>query len=367
MIRVERPIIAAVLQAMPVAALAVDRRARVVAANAAAEALLGKRLVDRPFVTALRHPAINRALDEVLDAAQLPPPSEAGEDAVLPAGARLRATLSAGGQGHVCEVTVTRLAPEAGGGALLAIEDLTALAHAEQMRRDFVANVSHELRTPLTALVGFIETLRGPARDDPAARERFLAIMESEAGRMNRLVADLLSLSRVEGEERLRPAASIDLAALIRTTLATLTPVAEARDVALTACGVDAPVMLAGDADQIVQVLHNMMENALKHGGGSEVRVTLRHIAHEPALRGPGWAVEVADSGAGIDPLHLPRLTERFYRVDTHRSRAQGGTGLGLAIVKHIVSRHRGRLRIESTQGQGSRFTVILPAGPPRG
>lgn len=355
-------VLAAVLQGLPVAAVAVDRGARIIVVNAAAEALLGAGLTGRHFVTALRHPLVNQALDHVLDPMLPAPPSEPTSLQFAEGSVRLRVTIAPRGRHQVCDVTVSPLPQEAGGGVLLVIEDLTALEQAEQMRRDFVANVSHELRTPLTALMGFIETLRGPARDDPTARARFLAIMEREAGRMNRLVADLLSLSRVEGEERRRPSANIDVASLIRSTAATLAPAAEAQRVALTVLGADAPVLLPGDGDQIVQVLHNLIENALKYGGpDGEVRVSLRRLPHEPMLRGPGWAIEVADSGEGIDPVHLPRLTERFYRVDTHRSREQGGTGLGLAIVKHIISRHRGRLRIDSEKGQGSRFTVILP------
>jgi len=366
----ERGAIAGFLQAVPVPLIAVDGAARVIGASPAAVALLGLRgetagapLAGRPFVTLLRHPQVNQALEAVLDPARAP-----GVDTGLApapgAGLRLRAVLASAGRDIACEITVSPLGPAgpAGGGALVSIQDLTALEHAEAMRRDFVANVSHELRTPLTALMGFIETLRGPARDDAEARERFLEIMAREAGRMNRLVSDLLSLSRVEGGERQRPAGSVDLAALIRATAATLAPTAEAAGATLALDGVEAPVRLPGDADQIVQVLHNLIENAIKYGGGA-VRVSLALVAHEPVLRGPGWAIEVADSGEGIDPAHLPRLTERFYRVDSHRSRAQGGTGLGLAIVKHIVNRHRGRLKIESAPGQGSRFTVILPAG----
>ncbi len=349
--------------AVPVAMLVVDRRTRVLAANAAARAMFGPDLADRLFVTVIRQLAVNRALEWVLDPDAAPAPTP---DADLPPAAgdqhRLRATLSAQGHDRACVVTVAPVTVAGARGGAITIEDSTGVEHAEQMRRDFVANVSHELRTPLTALIGFIQTLRGPARNDAAARDRFLDIMDREAGRMNRLVADLLSLSRVEAEERRRPARDVDLAALVRGVAATLGPAAQAAGVQLQVDGADAPVPLPGDADQIVQVFHNLTENAIKYGAaGGLVRLKLAHIAHEPLLRGPGWAVTVEDRGEGIDPLHLPRLTERFYRVDAHRSREQGGTGLGLAIVKHIVNRHRGRLRIDSTKGQGSRFTVILP------
>jgi two-component system phosphate regulon sensor histidine kinase PhoR len=227
------------------------------------------------------------------------------------------------------------------------------------MRRDFVANVSHELRTPLTALMGFIETLKHAAKDDPRAREMFLGIMEHEAGRMNRLVRDLLQLSRVEAEERIRPKDEVELRALLVGVISSLQGLAERAGGRVELAG--DPFTVPGDADQLVQVFTNLIENALKYGkAGQVVRVSL---TPEDTVRGPAVKVEVADEGEGIDPVHLPRLTERFYRVDSHRSREMGGTGLGLAIVKHIVSRHRGFLRIESEPGEGSRFSVVLPLG----
>jgi two-component system phosphate regulon sensor histidine kinase PhoR len=232
------------------------------------------------------------------------------------------------------------------------------------MRRDFVANVSHELRTPLTALMGFIETLRGPAREDAAARDRFLDIMATEAGRMNRLVGDLLSLSRVEGEERVRPRGMVNLTGVLESVLRTLRPLAEDAGVMLEADLGDGPVEIVGDADQLMQVFTNLVENAIKYGAsGKRVTVWMERADRDPALRAPGVRVHVIDYGPGVDPVHLPRLTERFYRADSHRSRALGGTGLGLAIVKHIVNRHRGRLRVASDLGQGAKFTVVLPTG----
>ena len=229
------------------------------------------------------------------------------------------------------------------------------------MRRDFVANVSHELRTPLTALSGFIETLGGAARDDAAARDRFLAIMAREAGRMNRLVQDLLHLSRVEAAERVRPTTRIDLQKVLATTLGSLRPLADDAGVRLEVEGETGPLPLLADQDQMIQVLSNLIENAVKYGGAGGV-VTLR-LTRDALPGGPAIRVDVIDRGEGIDPVHLPRLTERFYRVDGHRSREKGGTGLGLAIVKHIVNRHRGRLRIDSTVGKGSVFSVLLPQG----
>jgi two-component system phosphate regulon sensor histidine kinase PhoR len=267
-----------------------------------------------------------------------------------------RMTLRREGQEQLFQVTVSG---QGLGLVLLVFRDVTEEEKAGAMRRDFVANVSHELRTPLTALMGFIETLKHAAKDDPKAREMFLGIMEHEAGRMNRLVRDLLQLSRVEAEERVRPKDEVELRSLLDGVISSLSGLAEREGdrVELTGDAFRVP----GDADQLVQVFTNLIENALKYGKtGQVVRVTL---TPEDTVRGPAVRVEVADEGEGIDPVHLPRLTERFYRVDSHRSREMGGTGLGLAIVKHIVSRHRGFLRIESEKGQGSRFQVVLPLG----
>lgn len=342
------------LEAIPLPVIVVNAQERVVAVNCRAEALLGQGIVGRPFVTVLRQPALGEALEAVLRGG---------------AAEQVRIRLGTPAQEMLAQVTVAPLAPmpESGlaeAGAMLSIEDITATEEAEAMRRDFVANVSHELRTPLTALIGFVETLRGAAKDDPVARERFLSIMAREAGRMNRLVGDLLSLSRVEAEERQRPRATVDITAVVRGAMQTLQPVAEGARVRLLRSGEMGALPVVGDPDQLTQVFSNLIENAVKYGGsGGEVTVHVEALAHEPVSRGPALKVAVIDRGEGIEALHLPRLTERFYRVDTHRSREQGGTGLGLAIVKHIVARHRGRLKIESEKGKGSTFTVILPRG----
>jgi two-component system phosphate regulon sensor histidine kinase PhoR len=259
---------------------------------------------------------------------------------------------------------VTPVEGEGRSGVLAAFEDITDMEQAGQMRRDFVANVSHELRTPLTALLGFIETLKGAAREDPVARARFLDIMEREAERMNRLVRDLLSLSRVEAEERVRPTERIDIVAHLGLAVAALRQVADQAGVTVELVGEAGPVVVLADPDQMTQVFQNLIENAVKYGGsGGIVTVRVTREERDISLRGPAVRIDVIDKGEGIDAIHLPRLTERFYRVDSHRSREQGGTGLGLAIVKHIVNRHRGRFRIDSEKGSGSTFSVILPAG----
>ncbi len=338
----------AFLQALPLPALLIRTDERIEAANDAARAMLGPAIDGRHFITALRQPALLDAVEGCLRSGQ-------SRDADY--------LTNDGRQDTTFRVSIRPVALASGGAALVCFEDVTHLEQALQMRRDFVANVSHELRTPLTALLGFIETLKGPARDDAAGRERFLGIMEREAHRMNRLVGDLLSLSRVEAEERVRPTERIVPADIIRATLNGLAPLARRAQVTLEQDLPEAPIAIPGDADQLRQVITNLVENGIKYAGaGSEVRISLRGPGYEPRLRRDGVRIVVADTGVGIDPHHIPRLTERFYRVDSHRSREMGGTGLGLAIVKHIVNRHRGRLWVDSALGEGTRFTVILPA-----
>ncbi|MEM6304800.1 MAG: ATP-binding protein [Pseudomonadota bacterium] len=334
----------ALLGALPLPALAINSNERIEAANPAALALLGEGILERHFITALRQPALVEAVEACL------------QDDVP----RKETYLS--GEANTDVTYDVHVAPTGTGLVLLTLQDTTQMHQAGQMRRDFVANVSHELRTPLTSLMGFIETLRGPAKDDPAAQQRFLTTMSAEADRMNRLVADLLSLSRVESQGRIRPTTAIELAPVLTATLRNLNPLAVEADVIIEADIPKEPLHVLGDADQLLQVFTNLVENAIRYGAtGQRVRVAARAALREAALRAPAVRIEVQDFGPGIDPQHLPRLTERFYRADSHRSRALGGTGLGLAIVKHILNRHRGRLKIASEPGQGATFTAILP------
>ncbi|MEM9585315.1 MAG: ATP-binding protein [Pseudomonadota bacterium] len=247
-------------------------------------------------------------------------------------------------------------------GATLSFEDRSLIEESEIIRRDFVGNISHELRTPLTALTGFIETLRSSARDDPEARDRFLGIMENEANRMSRMVTDLLSLSRVQSDERVRPRETTDVAGVLRSVIATLEGKLDGASVTVRTTGLNEEALILGDRDQLIQLFINLIENAIKYGGSEkEIHVSLTKLERDRTLRMPAYRIDVQDEGEGIDAMHLPRLTERFYRVDDHRSREMGGTGLGLAIVKHITNRHRGRLKITSKQSVGSCFSVILP------
>ncbi|NRB02101.1 MAG: two-component sensor histidine kinase [Rhodobacteraceae bacterium] len=340
----------AAIEAIPLASLAIDEDERIVAANVDAKTLLGQGIVGRNYVTMLRQPVV---LDVV--------------EATLRDGVARQATyLSNDGVQDTsflvsCRL-IRKLTPTSMRVVVLCFEDRTQFEKAGQIRRDFVANVSHELRTPLTALMGFIETLRGPAKGDPAAADRFLGIMQTEAGRMNRLIGDLLSLGRVESDERVRPTTKTELVGLLISISKSVHLLAESNGVEIETSFSKDRVEVVGDADQLTQVFTNLIENAIKYGA-SGGKITLRVTTNdrEPVLRAPGVRVQVIDYGQGIDPVHLPRLTERFYRADNHRSRELGGTGLGLAIVKHIINRHRGRLRVESEVGKGATFTVILP------
>jgi two-component system phosphate regulon sensor histidine kinase PhoR len=250
------------------------------------------------------------------------------------------------------------------GGCVVLLADRTRETMIERTRADFVANVSHELRTPLTSLIGFTETLLGPAADDPPARRRFLGIMAEQGARMNRLIDDLLSLSRIELTEHQPPAGTVDFTEMLPRLAAGFETRLTARHVTLeTRIEPDVPAVTA-DPDQMEQVLRNLLDNALKYGrDNSTITFSLYHAAPGGRFPSrPGVVVAVADMGIGIPREQLPRLTERFYRVDRGRSRAAGGTGLGLAIVKHIVNRHRGQLLIDSEEGAGTTVSVWLAA-----
>jgi two-component system phosphate regulon sensor histidine kinase PhoR len=326
----------------PVIVLARDRSVR--RANATARSAFGD---DLPAV--LRNPGVRGAIDRALAT------NESQSAEVV-----LRAPVP-----RDLYATVVPMDPPLadGGQALVVLSDRTRERVVERMRADFVANVSHELRTPLASLIGFVETLQGPAADDPPAQRRFLGIMAEQGARMNRLIDDLLSLSRIELTEHQAPSEPLDLAGLIQRMVAGFEPRLMERNVRLALRIDDGLPIIAGDADQIAQVLQNLLDNGLKYGRDGGV-LSLDVGLAEPGDRWPsrrGIVVAVADQGAGIPREHLPRLTERFYRADKGRSRSVGGTGLGLAIVKHIVNRHRGQLLIESEEGKGTTVSVWLP------
>ena len=332
----------AITERLPEPLILVSADGTVQRANEAARHSLGE-----DSAAVLRHPLLRGAIDKALSTGE----SQAADlffAAPVPREIHATVTPMDAGLFHGRQASVL-------------LVDHTRERAVERMRADFVANASHELRTPLASLIGFVETLQGPARDDGPARERFLEIMAREAARMNRLIDDLLSLSRIEISEHQPPQGRIDFAQLVPRTLAGLEQRIADRRVRLELTIADLP-LIPGDADQMAQVLTNLLDNALKYGReGGCITLSASEVAGAPWPSRPGVVLTVGDDGAGISRAHIPRLTERFYRVDKGRSRAIGGTGLGLAIVKHIVNRHRGQLVITSEEGQGSRFCVWLP------
>ncbi len=341
---------AAILEALPdpLLVLAADRS--VLRTNRAAREMLGGRgAAEAPPDAAalLRHPALAEALDQSLSTG-----APATADLVLPVPVQREMAVQA----------IPLDPPLADGGRIIVLlSDRTRERAVERMRADFVANASHELRTPLASLMGFIETLRGPAADDPAAQQRFLQIMAEQSDRMRRLIDDLLGLSRIELTEHQAPSGRAAVALVARAEADAIAPILAARRATLALDVVDATAEPA-DADQIAQIIRNLLDNAIRHGReGGTIRL---HVAPARTPDGrAGVSLSVTDDGPGIPRDHIPRLTERFYRVDKGRARNAGGTGLGLAIVKHIVNRHRGTLGIDSTEGAGTTFRVWLPGG----
>jgi two-component system phosphate regulon sensor histidine kinase PhoR len=340
------PLLEAVLSGLPQPVIALDVQGEVLAANAPARSVAPALRRGEPVSLALRVPEVLDAIRRAI-ASDVPQRIEFTE----------RVPLERWYEAIVVPVTpptqplqpTTRL-------ILVTLDDLTPLRRMEEMRADFVANASHELRTPLATLSGFIETLQGQARDDPAARAKFLSIMQTQATRMARLIDDLLSLSRIELNAYLRPNTRVDLRNIIRQVVDGLQTLARDREVEVSVSSAD-PLEVLGERDELLRVFENLIENALKYAAsGKRVDITLSADRTRNEAR-----VAIRDHGPGIAPEHLPRLTERFYRVDVADSRAQGGTGLGLALVKHILNRHGGRLIIESVYGEGATFTAVLP------
>jgi two-component system phosphate regulon sensor histidine kinase PhoR len=343
-----------VLDSLPDPVLLIDDRRTVVDANKAARETLDVGVRGQDLARTLRHPDVLEAVDAVL----LGTPRCTAE-ITLPSSPPRVFTV------HAISLDDAELKTD-GVSAILVLNDITTAKRAEQMRADFVANASHELRSPLSSLLGFIETLRGPAIDDADARVRFLDIMDREARRMARLIDDLMSLSRVEINEHVRPHGAVDIVAVAESVTDSLQQRAEARGMRIELT-VEPPIPTAvGDMDQLVQVARNLVENAVRYGReGTPVRLRVSSVERIPDFGGPGVTLSVSDEGEGIPKDSIPRLTERFYRVDKARSKSLGSTGLGLAIVKHIVNRHRGRLIVDSEVGKGSTFTVFIPSKDP--
>lgn len=340
----DRSLIRGLLEALPAAILIIGDDDRVIAANAAALGFLPSLRKDELLARGLRSP-------DVLDSVARVRTSGRGERVIWLEKVPVERSF---------EVSIAPFGGDDFEPALiLSLHDLTEARRLERMRVDFVANASHELRTPLASVLGFVETLQGPARDDAVARTKFLVIMREQAQRMSRLVDDLLSLSRIEQHLHVRPSTPVDLVGILRHMIDTLSPMADDRQIELNLI---APVaaIVAGDRDELLRVAENLIENAIKYGA-ADAATQNKSVDIVIAIQGLQAVLSVRDHGPGIALEHLPRLTERFYRVDAGESRAKGGTGLGLAIVKHIVARHRGRLNIDSKPGEGANFSVFLP------
>ena len=331
---------------LPEPVLAIGPDDRIVCANPPAQALFPTMRVGVPLARHLRSPDV---LDSIADARASNVPARTTWLERVPVERLFEIVISPLElQGHVSVL-------------IIYMREISETRRFERMRVDFIANASHELRTPLASLLGFVETLQGPARNDEKARDRFLGLMREQARRMARLVDDLLSLSRIEQHLHLQPSTPIDLTLVLRHIADTLAPLAHDTQVELV-LELDEPVIIAGDRDELMRVAENLIENAIKYGASDaedrRVFIAARRVGTE-------GAIVVRDHGRGIAPEHLPRLTERFYRVDAGLSRQKGGTGLGLAIVKHIVARHRGRLTIESKAGEETTFKILLPLVTP--
>tara|TARA_R110000868_G_scaffold5138_4_gene31777 strand:- start:25456 stop:26763 length:1308 start_codon:yes stop_codon:yes gene_type:complete len=366
------------LQHLPIPVMLIGQDGRIEMANPAAREFLGLGALNGHLSSVLRQPRVLEAVSSALRGKPAPPVEYFTQ---APVESYVRAFV-APMRPHVDAGRAWR--------AMLVLSDETSIKRAERMRADFLANASHELRTPLASLAGFIETLRGHAKDDPDARERFLSIMFEQTERMSRLINDLLSLSRVEMDEHVHPDGEADLVAIAGDVIAFLRPQIEEKGIVLTLEAPE-PAGAVGDRDQVTEVLQNLIENAIKYSPANAsvlVRVEpaqARDQAERPALSlgerasrmtlaapksGPAEryvVVRVRDTGQGIDRRDLPRLSERFYRVGGQKSGPTEGTGLGLAIVKHIVNRHRGGFTVESLPGSGSVFSVFLPVASAAG
>jgi two-component system, OmpR family, phosphate regulon sensor histidine kinase PhoR len=331
-------ILAGFADALPDPCLIIDRRSILLHANKPAAAEFGDLVEGNLLTLGLRHPALLTAIE-----------------AVRRSGAAQSVELHRTVPNETWHRVDVAALPDFDGALVITMRNLTEHKRLEQLRSDFIANASHELRTPLTSLVGFIDTLLGPAAKDEGARDRFLGIMRQQAARMSALIDDLLSLSRIEMRQHMRPTGTLDLSQLLHEVAEGLEAQASEAGVKIDIAASD-PVTVTADRNELYEVFENLIDNAIKYGGdGGTVDVAIG-----PGRAGHDFAVTVTDHGVGIEAQHVPRLTERFYRVDAESSRKKKGTGLGLAIVKHIVHRHRGLLTIKSAPGEGTRVEVLL-------
>ncbi len=346
--------IAPLIEALDVPAILLDQSEIVLGNNATANELFPLIRTGQPLSAICRNPELQTA---VMEARSLRSRRTCEIVDRLPYLRRLFVSVSPVGQP---DAAAGIAGPDLSDLLLVQFRDLTEQDRLAQLRSDFIANASHEIRTPLSILKGFIETLRGAARHDPASQDKFLAIMDDQARRMTRIVNDLLSLSRIEMRAHILPEGTVDIEPLVKSVVQSVGKLAEDAKIKLSVSGPARPGLVRGDRDELEQVFQNLIENAIKYGRpGGRVEISISRLP-APTPLPDRIAVAVQDDGPGIDEVHIPRLTERFYRADKTASRERGGTGLGLAIVKHILNRHRGELQIQSRLGVGSTFTVIF-------
>ncbi len=333
--------------------LLLDRNRKVIQANGAAAELLGENIIGEDIAFHLRHPDALKAVEKATKE------GIATEQEITLLDPIERNCLM---RVNIFEAPAESVTARPSQYVIISLYDISKIKLAEKMRVDFVANASHELRTPLASLSGFIETLQTMAPGDNETRQKFLKIMDSEASRMRRLIDDLLSLSRIEMDQHIAPSQSVEILGLVKSVIHAMGIRLNDKNISIQIDADENLPLVQGDHDQLVQVFTNLLDNAVKYGKAeTSVKVSLKFSQNLPNRVGQGVMIEVFNAGDGIPPEHLPRLTERFYRVDSARSRQLGGTGLGLAIVKHIVNRHRGYLRIESEIGTGTTVKVGLP------
>lgn len=333
----------------------IDHQRRVIDSNKAAVDVLGTVRKGEDLSLTIHHPELLEIIDVVL-----------GGESIVSTETTLPHPVM-----RTFEITATRLTPQTAGvvereePVLLVLHDITVIRASEVARSDFIANVSHELRSPLVSLMGFIETIQTSAKDDPAMQDRFMTIMEGEAARMKALIDDLLSLSKIEANEHIRPDGEVDLPQVLASVAQPLAQKAEHKSMSIEITHDPGIKLVPGDEQELVQIFTNLIDNGVKYGReNTSVIVACSRVPQIPDIGTPGICVTVTNHGDPIAAEHLPRLTQRFYRIDKGRSRSVGGTGLGLAIVKHLVNHHRGRLTIQSDETAGTTFSVYLPCPP---
>ena len=320
--------------------------------NENAQNLFGNRLKNLSFEVIFRQPEPRGCVLAALNGA------------VSPESTECRLVIAGITSDAVFKLAAKPLTPEECGldGALISLIDISTLDKNERMRREFITNISHELRSPITSIAGFVEILRKGAWENDEIRNRYLDIVAGESDRMTKLLSDFLSLSSIESKEKIRPTARVDVIALVCDSIEAQSQFEQLQGAKIKFSHCSQKCEVLGDSEQLRQVFGNIIENAIKYGGkGNKIEVVVSKRSPSPEIGNADIRVDISDCGAGFDPVHIPRLTERFFRIDQARNRETAGSGLGLAIVKHALNRHSGKLLVESTPEVGSKFTVLLP------